>query len=216
MFGDDEYIPAYSYPTFSSFEEQLDAIIKLQNSGKIRHYGLSNETPYGLMKFCSLASNTLGIPKPLFLQNAYSLLCRTFSSGGLAECCDREGISLMPYSILAMGLLTGKYLGEAGPDARLIKFKGRYAEAESRYGPKPNVQDAVQAYVDLAEQFCMSPVELAVRFVLSNPQVRSAIIGASSVEQLTALLHASEQGPLPDEILNHIDAIHRRYPNPNP
>lgn len=218
MFGEMEYNCSRAY-TSVPFEEQYEALTRAVEQGIVRHIGLSNETPYGLMKFNQLASNSSRI---ISVQNAYSLLCRTFDTGGLAECCAAENISLLAYSPLAMGLLTGKYLPPDGgpPDARLNKYKGRYAEAESRYGPKPNVQEAVQAYIDVARRYGMSPVHLAVRFVLDHPLVASAVVGATSVGQLEELIGAAaavEGGArLSREIRGKIDDIHNKYPNPTP
>ncbi len=132
----------------------------------------------------------------------------------------------------------GKYLSPDGgpPGARLNRYRGRYAEAESRYGPKPNVREAVRAYVDIAARYGMSPTELALRFVLSRPLVVSAVVGATSAEQLEELLAAArrveawekgegegggwsggaEGGWLPPGAMEEIDAVHARYPNPTP
>eukprot|EP00877_Chromochloris_zofingiensis_P013051 jgi/Chrzof1/79/Cz01g02240.t1 len=117
-----------------------------------------------------------------------------------------------------MGLLTGKYLAPdgGGPSARLNKYKGRYAEAESRYGPKPNVQDAVRQYVELAHVHGMTPTELAIRFVVGHPLIASAVIGATSTAQLMEIITAAQRGPLPAAVREAIDAIHQRYPNPTP
>lgn len=218
MFGDSEYDVSNAYD-FCPFEEQIDALNTLHAQGKIRHFGLSNETAYGVAKFCATCDSMSTTIRPYVIQNAYSLLCRTFTSGGLAESCAMEGVGLMAYSPLAMGLLSGKY-GTDGtsvdPEARLVKFKGRYAEAESRYGPKPNVHHAVAAYVALAQECGMHPVSLAIRFVLSHPQVVSTVIGASSTRQLRMLAGSWDDGPLDKDILAEIDTIHAKYPNPTP
>lgn len=218
MFGESMYDCRLSYGSFCSFEEQMEAIDQLHRAGKIRSFGLSNETPYGVMTWCTAAGSNSEI-RPRVIQNAYNLLCRTFDTGGLAECCYMEGVGLMAYSPLAMGLLSGKYSDGglcANPQARLIKFKGRYAEAESRYGPKPNVYSAIAAYVKLAQECGIAPVELALRFVLSHPQMAAVVVGASSMEQLKTLVAYRDVGPLDDDILQHIDDIHQRYPSPNP
>ncbi|GAB2281425.1 hypothetical protein Dimus_016016 [Dionaea muscipula] len=133
MFGDVEYDPIKQY-CFIPVEEQLGALVRAVDAGKIRCIGLSNETPYGVMKFLQVAEKVDGHPKIISVQNSYSLLCRIFDSG-LAECCHHESISLLAYSPLAMGILSGKYFsGDGGPaDARLNCFKGRYLEGESRY-----------------------------------------------------------------------------------
>ncbi|GAU18766.1 hypothetical protein TSUD_80550 [Trifolium subterraneum] len=133
MFGETEYDPARQYSSIS-IHEQLEALSKAVKAGKIRYIGLSNETPYGLMKFIQVAENFASFPKIVSLQNSYSLLCRTFDSA-MAECCHQESISLLAYSPLAMGILSGKYFSpdNGPPDARLNHFKGRYSEGESRY-----------------------------------------------------------------------------------
>lgn len=217
MFGGMEFDYSTVY-TFSTFEDQLEEVGKLYHEGKIRCFGLSNETPYGIMKFCSLADQETKFPKPMYLQNSFNLLCRTFLSSGVAECCYLEDIKLMAYSPLAMGLLSGKYLDmdTLDPNSRLVKFKGRYAEAESRYGPKPNVVKAVEAYVSLAQALRMDPVELAIRFVLSQPQVCTLVVGASSTYQLKLLIDYAAKGSLDAHALSEIDAIHQKYPNPTP
>lgn len=117
-----------------------------------------------------------------------------------------------------MGLLTGKYLAkDGGPkEARLNKYKGRYAEAESRYGLRPNVAAATRAYADLAQQSGMTPAALALRFVLSHPLIAAAVIGAMDAEQLTELLDIAEAPPLSEDVMNAVDAVHQLYPNPCP
>ncbi|WIA39322.1 hypothetical protein OEZ86_005436 [Tetradesmus obliquus] len=219
MFGDLDYDPTYAYQSASPIEDQLAEVGRVVQQGKVRHVGLSNETPWGLMKALMAADQPASaVPRVASLQNAYSLTCRTFDIA-LAEVCHLEGVSLLAYSPLAMGLLTGKYLApDGGPAAaRLNKYKGRYAEAESRYGPKPNVQAAVAAYAQLAQQHGMSPTAMALRFVLQHHLVASAVIGASTQQQLQELLAAAADGPLQDkQLLDAIDVLHQRYPNPTP
>ena len=106
MFGESEYDVNRRY-SYTPFEEQLQALERAKSAGKIRHWGLSNETPWGITKMASLATQ-LGAPRPLLIQNAFSLLCRTVY-GGVVECCLEDKIALLAYSPLAMGLLTGKY-----------------------------------------------------------------------------------------------------------
>ncbi|BDA46087.1 Protein tas [Coccomyxa sp. Obi] len=214
MFGETRYQPENAY-TAVPLEQQLEALAAAQKAGKIRHIGLSNETAWGLMECCRLAKARKDLPRIASLQNAYSLLCRTFE-GALAECCHLEQVPLLAYSPLAMGLLTGKYLGGGPEGARLNKYKGRYAEAESRYGAKPNTVAAVQAYVALAHSAAMSPTELAIRFAMSNTLVTSIIVGATSLEQLQEIIEAAEKGPLSRDLLGAIDDIHQQFPNPNP
>eukprot|EP00850_Spirogloea_muscicola_P000923 SM000003S11168 [mRNA] locus=s3:1322521:1325105:- [translate_table: standard] len=191
MFGEVDYRPEQSYAAAAGLEEQLGALGEAVAAGKVRHVGVSNETPYGLLSCLHLAqAQPHSFPRVVTVQNAYSLLCRTFDAG-LAEVCHLECVSLLAYSPLAMGLLTGKYFrgGAAPPEARLIKYRGRYAEAECRYGlAKPNVREAVLAYASIAERHGLTPAQLALAFVLANPLVGSAII----------------------------DAVHARFPNPTP
>ncbi|KAK9906488.1 hypothetical protein WJX75_002747 [Coccomyxa subellipsoidea] len=214
MFGEVQYHPENAYASVP-LEEQLEALVAAQRCGKIRRIGLSNETPWGLMEFCRLTKAQKELPRIGSLQNAYSLLCRTFE-GALAECCHLEQVPLLAYSPLAMGLLTGKYIGGGPEGARLNKYKGRYAEAESRYGAKPNTVAAVEAYVALAAAAAISPTELAIRFVLSNPLVGSTVVGATSSQQLEEILDAADKGPLSLDLLAAVEDIHQRFPNPNP
>jgi N-acetyltransferase 10 len=255
MFGNVDYDPSSAYPS-APVEEQLEALGAAVAAGKVRHVGLSNETPYGLARFCAAAAAAAaagpaggaprGLARVVSLQNAYSLTCRGFDAG-LAECCHAERVSLLAYSPLAMGLLTGKYLApDGGPPGarrvgrrppawsrmkkrrssdmkfaswccrRLNRYRGRYAEAESRYGPRPNVRAAVEAYVAIASRWGVAPAELALRFVLSHPLVAAAVAGASSARQLEALLAAAAAPPLEAALRQEVDAVHAAYPNPTP
>ena len=221
MFGDDRYEAELAYDSYCSFEEQVDAVERAMAAGKVGSWGLSNETTYGMMRFCEVARR-MGREdlKPVAVQNSYSLLCRTMERE-LAEGLHMEGIGLMAYSPLAMGLLGGGYSlregeWEAVAEKRLIKYRGRYAEAESRYGPKPNVASAIDAYVQLAGEHGMTPIELALRFVLSNALVRTAVVGAANMKQLRALVGYADRGGLDEAVLRRIDDVHRRFPNPCP
>lgn len=221
MFGDDVFEAELAYESYCSFEEQVDAVQRAMAAGKVRAWGVSNETTYGVMRFCE-AARRMGRDdlKPAAVQNAYSLLCRTMERE-LAEVLHMEGIGMMAYSPLAMGLLGGGYslregAWEAAEDMRLIKYRGRYAEAESRYGPKPNVASAIDAYVRLAREHGVTPIEMALRFVLSNSLVRTAVVGASNMEQLRVLVGYAARGGLDEAVLRRIDDVHRRFPNPCP
>ncbi|KAL6754151.1 NADP-dependent oxidoreductase domain-containing protein [Haematococcus lacustris] len=254
MFGDLDYDPHRAYSGTVPLEEQLEAVGLAITQGKVRHLGLSNETPYGLTRAClagrptsppcsspsassSPSSSPSFSPSPLppspsphpspaapippvtALQNALSLICRTFTTaGGCAEVCHAQGVGMLAYSPLAMGLLTGKYLDPGGgpPEARLNKYRGRYAEAESRYGPRPNVAAAVAAYCQLAHNAGITPTAMAIRWVVHQPLVTSAVIGATSTLQLREQVQAVTAGPLPQDVLDGIDAIHALYPNPTP
>ena len=207
MFGEWQFDPAAEREA-TPIHETLQALSELVNEGKIRYVGLSNEHPWGVMEFMRLARER-DLPRIASVQNAYHLLNRSFESG-LAEICYREKISLLPYSPLAFGTLTGKYL--ANPDAvgRITLFGGfgqRYA--------KPNVAPAVAAYVELARQIGMTPTQLALAFVYSRWFVTSTIIGATTLVQLDENLGAHAL-PLAPAVLAAIDAIHLRYTNPAP
>ena len=207
MFGQWQYEPG-SERACTPIREQLEALGELVREGKIRHIGVSNEHPWGIMEFTRLA-NELGLPCIASTQNAYSLLNRTFETS-LSEVCHRQEIGLLAYSALAFGHLTGKYLTNPNAPGRLTQwpaFGQRYA--------KPNVIPAVQAYVELAKKHGLTPSQLALGFTRSRWFVTSTIIGASSLAQLKETLPAM-QTTLSPEMLAEIDAIHLRYTNPAP
>ncbi|KAL3717550.1 hypothetical protein ACJRO7_009049 [Eucalyptus globulus] len=216
MFGESEYDPTHQYRAIT-IEEQLEALGRAVASGKIRYVGLSNETPYGVMKFLHVAERVPSYPKVVSVQNCYSLLCRTFDSG-MAECCHHERISLLAYSPLAMGILSGKYfLPDGGPpDARLNLFKGRYSEGESRYNLSNSIMTAaIMGYLKIADKYGLRPVVLAIAFVLRHPLVASAIFGATKRWQLQEVLDACNV-ELSPEIVAEINQIHANFPNPCP
>eukprot|EP00798_Chlamydomonas_sp_ICE-L_P008230 gene8230-1496_t len=160
------------------------------------------------------------LPRVASIQNAYSLTCRTFDSSGMAEICHREGVGMLAYSPLAMGLLTGKYLSaDGGPaEARLNLYRGRYGEAESRYGQRPPVVEATAAYCSIARQAGMEPVELALRFVMQHPLVASSVVGATTMVQLKEVLRIAQDGQehLQEDVIEEIEKVHARLPNPTP
>ncbi|KAM0950663.1 putative NADP-dependent oxidoreductase domain-containing protein [Dioscorea sansibarensis] len=216
MFGETEYDPNRQYSSVP-IEEQLDALGRAVDDGKIRYIGLSNETPYGLMKFLEHAKSTGLRPKVVSLQNSYNLLCRIFDLG-LAECCHHERISLLAYSPMAMGILSGKYyLPGGGPsDARMNLYRGKYSEGESRYNLSSAIlKSAVQAYVNIAVKHALSPASLAIAFVLRHPLLASVVFGATKPCQLSEILEASKVN-LTEDILVEINEVHAAYTNPCP
>ncbi|KAL3517511.1 hypothetical protein ACH5RR_020100 [Cinchona calisaya] len=216
MFGETEYDPD-RYISHISFDEQLDALGKAVDAGKIRYIGLSNETSYGVMKFLEIGQKEPCYPRIVSVQNSYNLLCRNFDFG-MAECCHHERVSLLAYSPLAMGILSGKYFSnDKGPaDARLNLFRGRYAEGESRYNlSRTNIKEATKLYIEIAEKYNVHPVSLAVAFVLRHPLVASAIFGATKLWQLQEVLNACSVNLSPDVIAD-INKVHSRFPNPCP
>ncbi len=207
LFGETTYDPQRNRETVP-IAEQLSALGELIQAGKIRYLGLSNETPWGVTTFSQTAKQ-LGLPTIVSVQNAYSLLNRTFESG-LVEACDREQVGLLAYSPLAFGYLTGKYLQTQPAQARMTLFPG----FGSRYR-KPNVQPAIAAYAQIAQKHRLSLAAMALAFVRSRPFVTSTLVGATSLEQLQENL-ASSTLTLEASILQEIEAVHTQYPNPAP
>lgn len=189
-------------------EETLEVLDEQVKAGKIRHIGLSNETPWGTMKFLQLAESR-GWPRAVSIQNPYNLLNRTFEIG-LAEIAMREQCGLLAYSPLAFGMLSGKYEDGARPaGARLTLFSrfARYANAQSLA--------ACSRYVALAREHALDPAQMALAYVTQQPFVTSNIIGATSLDQLESNL-ASAELRLSPEVLEAIEAIHTEQPNPAP
>jgi aryl-alcohol dehydrogenase-like predicted oxidoreductase len=189
-------------------EETLAGLGELVAEGKIRHVGLSNDTPWGTMRMLQLADQGVG-PRVASIQNAYSLLNRSFDVG-LAEVALHEDCGLLAYSPLAMGLLTGKYQdGTAGPAARLNRFSQfvRYAG--------DHAAAATAEYVALARRHGLDPGQMALAFVNRRNFVTSTIIGATSQDQLASNI-ASLGVSLDQTVIDAIEQIHRRYTYPCP
>ncbi|MFB2837349.1 NADP(H)-dependent aldo-keto reductase [Floridanema evergladense] len=212
----DRYVPLFGQTIFDPQQErdtvpiaeQLSVFADLIQAGKIRYLGLSNETPWGVSEFSRVAKQ-LGLPKVVSIQNAYSLINRTFDSA-LAEACYRENIGLLAYSPLAFGYLSGKYVNGKPENTRITLYQG----FGQRYH-KPNVNEAVAAYVEIAHKYNLSPAQLALAFVRSRWFVTSTIIGATTIEQLHENL-SSLDVVLDKDILAEIDAINVKYPSPAP
>lgn len=205
-FGTWAYDPAQERPTLP-IEAQLEALADVVRAGKVRYIGVSNETPWGVCEFVSVA-RARGLPRIASIQNAYNLLNRTFEMG-LSEVHRRLDVPLLAYSALGFGHLTGKYLGGAQPaGARLTRFPAfgqRYA--------KLNVPEASAAYAALARQAGLTPAGLALAFVRSRWFNASTIIGATSLEQLRENLDSIAL-TLDGDTLAAIEEVHNRYPNP--
>ena len=207
MFGQWQYDPGKEREC-TPIRTQLEALAELVEEGKVRHVGLSNEHPWGVMEFVRVARE-FGLPRMLTTQNAYSLLNRVFEYG-LAEVCHREQVGLLAYSPLAFGHLTGKYLADPGARGRLTEFEG-FGQRYSKAG----VQPAVAEYAALASKHGLSLTQLALAYVYRRGCVASTIIGASSVLQLEENLGAWPI-VLSDEVIDAIDTIHVRCSNPAP
>lgn len=189
-------------------EETLAALKELVEAGKIRAIGLSNDTPWGVMRALHLAE-AQGLPRVASVQNPYNLLNRSFEVG-LAEIAHRERVGLLAYSPLAFGMLSGKYLDGARPEgARLTLF-----ERFQRY-TNPQAQAATAEYVKIARDADLDPARMALAFVNSRDFLTSNIIGATRMTQLESNL-ASESLRLDGEVLEAIEDVHRRYSNPAP
>ncbi|WP_430968354.1 NADP(H)-dependent aldo-keto reductase [Spongiimicrobium sp. 2-473A-2-J] len=192
-----------------NIHQVLETLRDLVQEGKIRHVGLSNETPWGTMRFLEESKVHDSLPRMITIQNPYSLLNRTFEVG-LAEIAIRENIGLIPYSPMGFGVLSGKYLGGKMPENARITIFPNY----SRYSGETAVA-ATQRYYDLAQEHQMSLAQMALAFVNTRPFVTSTIIGATSMEQLKENI-ASIELDLSEEVLKGIEEIHGAIPNPAP
>jgi aryl-alcohol dehydrogenase-like predicted oxidoreductase len=186
----------------------LGTLGRLVRDGKVRFVGLSNETPWGVMTFLKLAEQH-GLPRPVSIQNAYNLVNRSFETG-LSEIFYREQVSLLAYSPLGQGYLSGKYEGGALPPHSRKTLFNRLGRYEQGNGPK-----AISTYVALAKTHGLDPAQMAVAFAASRPFVTSAIIGATTMEQLKTDIAAADL-KLSDAVLEDIEQIHLDYPNPCP
>lgn len=190
---------------FNEILHTLDSFIK---EGKIRHIGISNEKAWGTMRYLE-ESKINNLPKMITIQNPYSLLNRTFE-GDLAEVSIRENIGLLPYSPLAFGVLSGKYIkGTAADNARLKLFPqfARYSSGQSEV--------ATKAYLKIAEDNGLTLTQMSLAFVNQQPFVTSNIIGATNLEQLNENIE-SINVTLSDEVMAEINALHNVIPNPAP
>lgn len=207
MFGGYHFDPAKEHDSVP-LEHTLSVLADLIAAGKVRHWGLSNETPWGVMTVLRLADG-LGMPRPVTVQNAYNLLNRVWENG-LAEIGFREKIDLLAYSPLAFGLLSGKYLQNPATQGRVNLFPGFV----NRYR-KPNVAGAVAAYAELARRNGLTPARLGLAFAFDRWCVSSTILGATSLDQLRENISARTVVLTPD-MLDAIEQIHLRYTNPAP
>lgn len=191
-----------------SIEKILDALDGIVKSGKVRHIGLSNETPWGTMKFLHHAE-TKGLPRVQSIQNAYNLLNRTFELGG-SEIAHRDQVGLLAYSPLAQGYLTGKYQNGALPAGSRKALFNRLQRYES-----PMTDRAIEAYLGVAKKHGLDPSQMANQFVTTRPFVTSNIIGATTMEQLK-LAVTSTDVKWSEELEKDIEAVHLSQPNPAP
>jgi aryl-alcohol dehydrogenase-like predicted oxidoreductase len=201
----------YEYPEANSgvaIDETLEACTRLVQSGKVRHIGVSNETPWGVAEYLRL-SREQSLARIVSIQNPYNLLNRTFEVG-LAEFSKEEQVGLLAYSPLGMGLLTGKYRHGARPENARLTLYTRF----QRY-MTDLAAEVTERYLQVADKYELNPAQMALAFVTDRPFVTSNIFGATSMEQLKVNI-ASAQLTLNDEVLAEIEAIHMAQPNPCP
>jgi aryl-alcohol dehydrogenase-like predicted oxidoreductase len=208
FFGQRNYIHKEDEAWTDNFESVIETLDGLVKEGKIRHYGVSNETSWGLMRQLEESRHT-GLTRCKTIQNPYSLLNRTFEIN-LAEVAMREQVGLLAYSPLAFGVLSGKYLNSQMPENSRIKLFPNY----SRYS-NPQALYLTERYKELADKHGMSLTRLSLAFVNQRPFVTSNIIGATTLEQLKENISSIDL-ELSDELLNEIDEIQALQPNPAP
>ncbi len=189
-------------------EDILGTLGELVDEGKLRFIGLSNETPWGTMTFLK-ASERMGLPRIASIQNAYNLVNRSFEIG-LAEIAYREQVSLLAYSPLGQGYLSGKYEGGALPQGSRKRLFNRLGRYELGNGP-----EAISAYVALANRHGLDPAQMAIAFAASRPFVTSTIIGATTLAQLKTDIAAGAM-KLDHAVLADIESLHLTYSNPCP
>lgn len=188
-------------------EETLSALKELIDAGKVRHVGISNESAWGVAQFCRVAQQQ-GLPRIVSIQNAYHLANRQFESG-LDEACFREQVSLLAYSPLAFGQLTGKYIDNPKVRARLTIFPPNWSPRYLR----PRVIEATRRYMKIAKDNGMTVTELALAWCYTRSFVASTIIGATSIDQLKANIDAYSV-KLSEDVVNAVNEIHLEFTDP--
>ena len=196
-------------PWEDNIPEVLETLGALVREGKIRHVGLSNETPWGVMRFLEEVTKNPDLPRMITIQNPYSLLNRLFEVG-LSEISIRSEIGLLAYSPLGFGTLSGKYLGGKKPENARVTLFPNY----SRYSGQ-NAMEATQAYKDIADRHGLTLAQMSLAFVNSRPFLTSNIIGATTMEQLRENIGSIEV-KLEAEVVREIESVHETLPNPAP
>ncbi len=192
--------------TLDNMLECLETLQTLVDAGKIRHFGLSNESAWGTSQFLRL-SEQHGLPRVQTIQNEYSLLCRLFDTD-LSELCVNEEVGLIAFSPLATGLLSGKYAGDVTPEG------SRRSLSENLGGRiSPRVWEAVSAYMAIARDHDLDPCQMALAWCRTRPFMCSAIFGATTIAQLEIALGSVDLN-LSDDVLAQINAVHKAHPMP--
>jgi len=206
IFGQKQFDPALERPCID-IAETVSVLNALVKEGKIRAFGVSNETSWGVSEFIKQAE-LQGTARIASIQNAYSLVNRAFEQG-LDETCFRENVGLLAYSPLAFGQLTAKYIDDAKAHGRLTIFPPTWSPRYMR----PSVFEASKAYAALAREHGLTPAQLALAWCYSRSFVTSTIIGATNLTQLRENIDALEVG-LNDDLLQGINRIHEELSNP--
>lgn len=227
----DRYVPVFGATVYDyervrdepvPIEETAGALKELLDAGKIRAYGLSNETPYGVCEWARVAAK-LGLPPPATIQNAYSLLTRSFE-GDLAEACSprNHNVGLLPWSVLCGGLLSGKYSPKAASPAEASARFVKYEDYMSRWHPhhaRAQTLEAAEAYCQIAAAAGLTPAQLAILWCRTRPFVAhgSVIVGGTTLAQLRENVDAFDLPAerLTPEMMREIDAVHMRCRNPS-
>lgn len=207
LFGNKIDQKAYSY-AYEPFEEILDHLNTHIKAGRIRYIGLSNESPYGVMRFLA-ESNARSLPRMQSIQNCYNLVSRKFEEG-LDEIAIRENVGLLAYSPLAQGYLTGKYRDGALPEGARKTLFDRLQRYEGT-----NAEEAINSYLDLAKKYQLDPAQLAIKFCDTRAFTTSTIIGATNMQQLKTCIDAFSL-EWSEEIESEIQELHLLRPSPCP
>ena len=211
LFGQADFSPSKVRDSTVPFEETLEALQQLVETGKVRYVGVSNETPFGLCSLVELAKNNPSrYPRIVSIQNSYSLVVRKDFEAGLAEACYHHQVGLLPYSPLAGGSLTGKYSDKDSlpKTCRFMRFPGFM----DRYIGSQN-EAAVNAYMNIAKSKGLTPAQLALSWVFHREHVTSTIIGATSLSQLKEDI-GSYDIRLDDASMTAISKVYRQYTDP--
>jgi len=208
-FGNRSYIHDANDPWVDNIYEVLNTLNDQIKAGKIRHIGISNETPYGMMRYLEESAKN-GLPRVMSIQNPYSLLNRSFEVG-LAEMAIKQKVGLLAYSPLAFGLLSGKYhLKIDQPTHRLNVFK----EYMVRYKSE-QCYNATARYLEIAQSKNMSLTQMALAYINTRPFLTSNIIGATTIDQLKENISSTEF-EITEEMEKAIEAVQNDIPNPAP
>ena len=207
-FGVRNYIHDENEKWQENFYEVVTTLNNLIKEGKIRHYGISNETPYGMLRYLEEAKCN-DLKQPITIQNPYNLLNRTFEIGN-AEISIKKKVGLLAYSPLAFGVLSGKFLsGKKHPNSRITLFPQM-----ARYN-NPQVENAVKKYADIAQKHGLSFAQMSLAFINQQPFVTSNIIGATNLKQLEENIN-SINITISNKVIKEIEDVFVSQPNPAP